>query len=105
MTENLIIPGLLCYIIIVVLIYLEHRFFGDWPELLRRGLGATTILITTLIPALLDLIDIWTWLFIALALMMAGAMLAFLVFKEFYEESNSKLSKTIEALTNGRREQ
>jgi asparagine N-glycosylation enzyme membrane subunit Stt3 len=83
------------YVIIAVLILIEHQRLKDQPELIRRGVGATTILLPTLIPALLGFIDIWTWLYITLAYIVAGAVLALLV----WQERDTRYQSTIKKLT------
>ena len=73
--NSLIIPALICYTVTGIAVVIEHRLCGHWPEIVRRGLGGVTVLVVTLIPALMGVICIWTWLFIALAFILAARQL------------------------------
>ena len=97
--NSLIIPALISYIVIVVVVAIEHHFCRHWPELVRRGMGGITVLAITLIPALLGYICIWTWLFIALAFILAGAMLAAFVVMELSRNHKKALDALLLSLT------
>jgi predicted tellurium resistance membrane protein TerC len=96
--ESLIYPALICYAIIVVAVILEHALFKHWHELLRRGIGASTVLVATLIPTLLGYLEFWTWLFVALAFVVAGATLSAMVVKEETDQNRKRLTRTVDAL-------
>ena len=101
--EKLIYPALVVYILIGVLVVVEHHFFKGFPELIRRGMGISTVLGLTLIPALAGIVDIWSWLFITLAFIVAGAILSFLVVREMLKESTRRMEKLSERLIPGDR--
>jgi type II secretory pathway component PulF len=96
--ENLIYPALVCYAIIVAVVILEHMLFRHLHELLRRGMGASTVLVAVLIPTLLGYLEFWTWLYIALAFVVAGATLSAMVVKEETDQNRKRLTKTVDTL-------
>jgi hypothetical protein len=99
--ESMIAPAILSYTAIMAAVVLLHLLFGKWPELVRRGIGATTILLVTFIPAKMGFIDFWTWLFIALAFFMAGAALAALVVIETDNRYRNSLEKALNCWIEG----
>jgi type II secretory pathway component PulF len=96
--ENLIYPALVCYAIIVAVVILEHMLFRGWHELLRRGMGASTVLVAALVPTLLGYLEFWTWLFIALAFVVAGATLAAMMISEETDQNRKRLTRTVDTL-------
>jgi type II secretory pathway component PulF len=96
--ENLIYPALVTYSVVVAVVILEHMLFRHWHELLRRGLGASTVLVAALVPTLLGYLEFWTWLFIALAFVVAGATLAAMVISEETDQNRRRLTRTVDAL-------
>jgi type II secretory pathway component PulF len=96
--ENLIYPAIVCYLIVIAVVILEHMLFRHLHELLRRGMGASTVLVAVLVPALLGLLDFWTWLFTALAFVVAGAALSAMVIKEETDQNRKRLTRTVDAL-------
>ena len=77
-------------IVLALLIALEHILIGEkWPELVRRGTGAITVMgcsfCLVLFDAYLSPLDCWLWTFFGFGL--AGAVL---IGMNTYQEQNTR---------------